>query len=89
MPSGIRLRISGAGWVPWLERVPGLHGPFKPEEVTRFYLFATVAIVSVTCNGWFFFMALFYEKSSPEYKARVEKFFARLKTPVGDWNEDK
>ena len=62
--------------------IPGLHGPFKPEEITQYYLFATVAGVSITCIGWFFFTSLFYESSSPEYKARVDEFFARLKTPV-------
>ena len=65
----------------WL---PFLHGPFKPEEVTQYYLFATVAGVSITCIGWFFFTSLFYESSPPEYKARVEEFFARLKTPIED-----
>ena len=69
--------------------IPALHGPFKPEEVTQFYLFATVAFVSVACISWFFFTSLFYEKSSPEYKARVEEFFQRLKTPVGDLNAEQ
>jgi Na+/proline symporter len=64
--------------------VPGIHGPFKPEEVTQFYLFATVAIVSAICISWYFFTSLFYEKSSPEYRTRVEEFFNNLKTPVGD-----
>lgn len=72
-----------------LSWVPGLHGPFKPEEVTQFYLFMTVVGVSVTCISWFFFTSLFYEKSSPEYKARVEEFFQRLKTPIGDLTEDQ
>jgi Na+/proline symporter len=66
------------GWIPILR------GPFKPEEVTQFYLFATVAGVSIVCVAWFFFTSLFYEKCSPEYKARVDEFFARLKTPVED-----
>lgn len=69
--------------------IPGLHAPFKPEEVTQFYLFATVAIVSLVCVGWFFFTSLFYERSSPEYKARVEGFFNNLKTPVGDLTEEQ
>jgi hypothetical protein len=70
----------------WL---PFLHGPFTLEETTQFYLFATVAIVSVTCIAWFFFTAFFYEKSSPEYRAQVEVFFQRLKTPVGDLTEEQ
>jgi solute:Na+ symporter, SSS family len=70
----------------WL---PGLHGPFKPEETTQFYLFATVAGVSIVCVAWFFFTSLFYEQSSPEYKARVEEFFQNLKTPVGDLDAEQ
>jgi Na+/proline symporter len=62
--------------------IPGLHGPFKPEETTQYYLFATVAGVSIACIGWFFFTSLFYESSPPEYKVRVDEFFARLKTPI-------
>ena len=64
------------GWI------PGLSGTYKHEEATQFYLFATVGFVSLLCIGWFFFTSLFYERSSPEYKARVEEFFARLKKPV-------
>jgi len=64
------------GWI------PGLSGTYKHEEATQFYLFATVGFVSLLCIGWFFFTSLFYERSSPEYKARVDEFFARLKKPV-------
>ena len=52
--------------------------------MTQYYLFATVAGVCVTCIGWFFFTSLFYEASPPAYKAQVEEFFTRLKTPVED-----
>jgi uncharacterized membrane protein len=40
--------------------------------------------VSIACIGWFFFTSLFYESSPPEYKERVEEFFARLKKPIED-----
>jgi Na+/proline symporter len=62
--------------------IPGLHGPFKPEELTQYYLFATAAGVSVVCVAWFFFTSLFYDSSSEQYKATVEEFFTRLRTPV-------
>jgi Na+/proline symporter len=62
--------------------IPGLHGPFKPEEVTQYYLIATVGGVSIVCIAWFFFTSRYYESSSPQYKASVEGFFARLRTPV-------
>jgi solute:Na+ symporter, SSS family len=63
----------------WL---PGFAGPYKPEEVTNFYIIATVVIVGGICMAWFFFTSLFYERSSPEHKASVEEFFQRLRTPV-------
>jgi Na+/proline symporter len=67
-----------AGWI------PGLHGPYVPEEATQYYIFATVACVSVVCLGWYFFSSLFYESSPAEYKTSVGEFFARLKKPIED-----
>jgi len=69
--------------------IPGLGGTIKPEELTQYYLFATVAGVSIACIAWFFFTSLFYEQSSPDYKARVEEFFQRLKKPVEDLTEEQ
>ena len=66
------------GWI------PGMAGPFKPEELTQFTLFATVAAVVAACISWFFFTSLFYESASVDYKANVEEFFTRLRTPVED-----
>jgi Na+/proline symporter len=71
------------GWIPFL------HGPLKPEEVTQYYLFATVAGVSVACLAWFFFTSLFYESSPAAYRQQVEEFFERLRTPVGDLNAEQ
>ncbi|KAF0095892.1 MAG: hypothetical protein E1N59_668 [Puniceicoccaceae bacterium 5H] len=65
-----------------MNALPGFHGPFTTEEVTQFTLFATVALVVAVCTAWFFFTSLFYERSSEKYKASVEEFFVRLKTPV-------
>jgi SSS family solute:Na+ symporter len=62
--------------------VPGLNGPFTPEENTQFALFATVFVVAAVCMGWFFFTTIFYARSSEEYKRNVDEFFTRLKTPV-------
>ncbi len=70
----------------WL---PGLAGPYKPEEATQFTLFATVAGVVIACVAWFFFTSLFYESTSPEYKATVDEFFSRLRTPIGDLTEEQ
>lgn len=64
--------------------IPGLGGPYSGEEQTQFGIIATVALVGGACTAWFFFTTLFYERSSPEYKASVEEFFARARTPLPD-----
>ena len=69
------------GMFAWL---PGFHAPFNKEEGTLFTLFATVAIVGGACTAWFFFTSLFYERTSPIFKATVDEFFERLRTPVAD-----
>ncbi len=66
-----------------LSFLPGMEGPFKPEELTSFYIFATVIGVSAVGIGWFFFTSLFYARSSAAYQASVEEFFGRLHTPYG------
>ena len=71
------------GWI------PGMHSPFKPEEVTQFSLIAAAFGVAIVCIAWFFFTSLFYESSPAAYKAQVEEFFGRLKTPVEDLTEDQ
>jgi Na+/proline symporter len=70
-------------WIPWMG------GPFTPEESTQYYLFATAAGVSVVCIAWFFFTSRFYESCSPDYKASVEEFFTRLRTPVRELTEEQ
>lgn len=66
------------------EFLPGMQGPFTPEEVTQFYIFATVLFVGGLCCLWFFSSSIFYQRSSAEYKQRVESFFTQLNTPVAD-----
>src|SRR5690606_21342798 len=73
--------VFNPGYVDW---IPGLQGPFTTEETTQFYLFATVVMVGGVCTAWYFFTSLFYERSSPAYKANVEEFFTRLRTPLVD-----
>ena len=67
------------GMVSW---IPGIRGPLNAEETNLFYIFATVAVVTAVCVGWFFFTTRFYEKTSDTFKAGVEEFFQRLRTPV-------
>jgi Na+/proline symporter len=69
--------------------IPLLGGPYVKEEVTQYYLFATVAAVTVVCVSWFFFTGRFYESSPAEYKQSVEEFFARLRKPIEDLTEEQ
>lgn len=62
--------------------IPGMEGPYKPEEITTFYIFASVLIVSVVCAIWFFGSSFFHDRSDREYMAELDEFFGRLKTPV-------
>jgi solute:Na+ symporter, SSS family len=67
-----------------LSWLPGLGGPYLPEENTQFGIIATVGLVCGVCIAWFFFTSLFYERSSPQYKADVEEFFQRARTPLAE-----
>ena len=72
-----------------LSWIPSLAGPYKPEELTQFTLFATVAAVVIACVAWFFFTSLFYESSPAAYKATVDEFFDRLRTPIEDLTDEQ
>lgn len=63
----------------WL---PGMEGPFMKEEITMFYVFASVIGVVTVCATWFFGSTYFYDTRDKEYMARLDDFFGRLKTPV-------
>ena len=71
------------GWI------PGMAAPLNHEEITQAFLIATAFGVIAVSMAWFFFTSLFYEKSSPEYKANVEKFFSEQKRPIEDLTEEQ
>jgi len=50
------------------------------------FVFISALVFAVTI-GWFFFTSLFYGKSSPEHKERVDVLFADLKRPVDHCKE--
>jgi len=66
------------GWI------PGMAAPLNPEETTQTFLIATAFGVIAVSMAWYFFTSLFYESSSAEYKANLEKFFSELKRPIED-----
>ncbi|MBK1827625.1 sodium:solute symporter family transporter [Haloferula rosea] len=62
--------------------LPGMEGPFLPEEVTTFRIFSSVFIVCGLCTMWFFATGWFYDEKDESYMKRLDDFFGRLKTPV-------
>jgi solute:Na+ symporter, SSS family len=48
---------------------------------THDFVAANVFIIG-TGSAWFFFTKLFYERTTPAYKAQVEKFFHQMHKPV-------
>lgn len=62
--------------------IPGMQGPFKPEEVTTFNIFASVTVVGTVCAAWFFASGFFYDETDKGYMAQLDDFFGRLNTPV-------
>ena len=75
-----RLAYAGPSW---LTVLPGMNAHLLKEETISLALILTVGLVALVCAGWFFFTSLFYERSSPAYKASVEEFFTRLRQPMG------
>ncbi len=63
----------------WL---PGMEGPFLPEEVTTFRIFASVLLVVSVCTLWFFGSGWFYDVKDRAYMDQLDEFFGRLKTPL-------
>ncbi|MBK1834778.1 sodium:solute symporter family transporter [Roseibacillus ishigakijimensis] len=61
--------------------IPGLEGPYQPEEVTTFYIFASVFLVGTLCTLWFLGTRLFYKEDDSRYLARKREFFRRLDHP--------
>ena len=81
---GCSLAVKAAFQPALLDGWLGLRGPFLPEEVTQLNLIATVAAVTVACTAWYFSTSLFYGRTTERYRAEVDAFFARLRTPVGE-----
>ena len=80
IPGTLRYVYAGPEWIATL---PGINGHLLKEETTSLMLIMTVGLVALVCVCWFFFTSLFYERSTPAYKASVEEFFMRLREPMG------
>lgn len=66
----------------WFSNVCGFDSDMSPREVTDYYFFFGILANLVICSAWFMFTRLFYKKTTAEYRARVEKFFVNMHTPI-------
>ncbi|HYC72516.1 MAG TPA: hypothetical protein VEB66_15005 [Opitutaceae bacterium] len=67
--------------VPWLEAALG-RGPLTAAERNYWTVAAGLFLnVSLGC-AWFFGSRVFWNSSTPEYRERVEGFFATMRTPI-------
>lgn len=66
----------------WCVHWFGAAGRLSDRERSDFYLYATVAADILAGTAWFAASSLFYRTSSAEHRARVERFFEDLKTPI-------
>lgn len=57
------------------------------ENADGQFIFISLVVAAV-CVAWFFFTALFYEKSDPRFKEEVERFFVDMRTPIDRVRED-
>jgi hypothetical protein len=64
------------------QHILGFASPLRPSEQPTM-VFALGAIANAIIGSlWFFGTAVWYKRQSPEYRARVEAFFATMRTPV-------
>jgi SSS family solute:Na+ symporter len=67
--------------VAWLESTFGL-GTLSPAD-RNYWAVASGLLLNVTTGClWFFGSRVFWNSSPPEYRERVEKFFATMRTPI-------
>ena len=60
----------------------GFSGDLSPREVLDYHYFFGILANAVVCTAWFVFTGLFYKKTAPEYKARLDRFFTLMHTPI-------
>jgi hypothetical protein len=73
----------------WLQQFMGWDAnPLSQREADDWVLLLSVLLNSVVCSAWFLLACLFADTRSAPEKARVEKFFAQMETPV-DFNKEE
>ena len=70
--------------ITYLQPAMAAHFGGTAEESTQYGIIATGFLVAIVCTAWFFFTSLFYERTSPAFKAGVEDLFSRMATPLPD-----
>jgi solute:Na+ symporter, SSS family len=82
---GFATSLAGRQWLTpaWAENIAGWTDcPLTPREQDDWVLLLGVLLNAVVCSAWFLGTCLFARSRSAPETERVEKFFARMVTPV-------
>ena len=66
----------------FLQSIWGQVEPLTKREIGDLRIGLTTGGIFLACNLWFFFSMLFYKRSKPEYRKRVDDFFVEINTPI-------
>lgn len=66
----------------FMQSIWGQGSPLTARELGDLNIALTTGSIFIVCNVWFFFSMLFYKKTKPEYRERVDEFFTEINTPI-------
>ena len=66
----------------WFGKVCGFEEEMSSREVKDYYYFFGILTNVVVCSAWFLFTMLFYKRSPADFRARVDRFFVAMRTPI-------
>lgn len=66
----------------WFSELCGFEREMTSSETKDYYFFIVVIANVIICSIWFALTGLFYNKTTTEYRERVDAFFTAMKTPI-------
>lgn len=66
----------------WVQRTFGLAEPLSKADASYWTVVAGLIMNVGIGSLWFFASRLFWNRASADYRARVEEFFVRMRTPI-------
>ena len=71
----------------FMQGIWGQGTPLSARELGDLNIALTTGSIFIVCNVWFFASMLFYKRSTPEYRERVDAFFTEINTPINRADE--